>query len=357
VYEHNSKHLKIITMSLLSGNVTATVLQNIRVEIEAARADKVAGLQYKPLTTAPMDAVKAVETMTIASDFANPTQDDKVEITSINACALELQTTLSDCDTGTFKEASSQKVEYNLTKRSQVLFQVKEKDLRGNDVSPEMALAKLFARSEVMIFEQMQKDILTTLNAAKGVNLFNGGKGTVVANDTYVPVSNWTSELYPYLNVVMAKNRFENGVFLSPSEKLMTDYIKTGFEAGNSDGSGGVQKYNSLPTFFDLQLMDTVNDSDKISYMLALGSVLFVAKPVYSTTPERLHDHDRFSYQSSLYPGLWINAQVYDACDGNFVTKKVKLFTYHDLFVNPTGCDVDNKGILTFICGNAPSVS
>ena len=335
-------------MPLVSGDFTETELQNIRVKSSELMLDEMTKLQYTPSSLEVFNAVNAVQTAQINPLFGNPSKDDKVEIMDLHSCELET-TEITDCFSGTFNKNSTTVKELELTQSRENKFQIDEKDLRDNSFTFEEAMAKSMLASEARIIEDIQAYMVSVLNAGKGVNAYTGGVGTVSGSDTNVPDTSWTAALYPYLLTVMKKNRFKNAAFLTDNDEFYQKMVSAQLNAGNANGVGDLTSFNALKTFFDMQILSDVNSPDNISYLLGLGSVAFASKPMYNTTLEQFDDHVRWSYQSSIVPGLWLNAIAKRDCSSNYVSQQVKIMAKYDLFVNPTGCDTERTGILTFI--------
>lgn len=336
-------------MSLVSGDFTETTLQNIRVRSSELLMDEMTKLQYTPSSLEVFNAVNAVQTAQINPLFANHAKDNKIELIDLHSCELET-TAITDCfDSQDFNENSTAKKELELTQTKETKFKIDENNLRDNTFTFEEAMAKSMLAGESRLIEDIQSYMVSVLNAGKGVNAYTGGIGTVSGSDTNIPSANWTSAVFPYLMTVMKKNRFKNGAFLTDNDEFYQAMVTAQLNAGNANGAGDLASFNALKTFFDMQIMADVNTPDSVSYLLGLGSVAFASKPMYTTELEVNQDHVRWSYQSSIVPGLWISMLMERDCSENYVVQKVKMMTKYDLFTNPTGCDSDRTGILTFV--------
>jgi hypothetical protein len=334
-------------MSLIPGNFTQTELNAIRVKQNELQFGSRTELQVKPESVGTMTAIQQVQTASINQLFnGQATKDNKVEVIFLNACEVNDQA-LQDCFTSSPKLSSSA-YELELSKTREVPFMVSETDLRDNSFTFEDAVARGLQRVEKKLIENIQRQIIVNLNLFAGVNEFDGGRGTVVGNLTEVPAAAWDSSMYAYLSNVMDINRFDEGAFLSANMTLREYYVNALFNQGNADGKGTMSAFSSMPTFFDFRNMNAINTPDNISYLIAQGAVAFASKQVYDTTPQRYHDHDRFSYESEIVPGLWINVIMKDVCESNFVAKTVKAYVKYDLFSNPVACEADNTGVLAF---------
>lgn len=346
-------------MSKTAGNFTETARQNIRVLAEQMLMDNRIKLQFTPTSLETMNAIQSVQTANIEQLLGNPAKEDKVGIEFINNCEIIITNT-TNCIPSAPK-LSSALSEYSLTKSKEVAFTVSENDLRANDINFEDVVAKGFLTADKLLSEQVQQDAIAVLNAGKGFNARTGGKGTVTGNDTYIATNNWTADLYSYFLSVMAKNRFNGGVFLTGHESLFEAYTQAMFNAGNADGKGALASFRGVPTFFDIFNIEIANtpdegDTPNISYLLSTGSVAFASKPIYQTTVEEASYMQRFAMKSNFISNLWLNVLTFTECDNNFFKRTFKVMAKYDTFINPTGCNDDNTGVLTFICGT-PDVS
>ena len=336
-------------MSLIPGNFTETALQDIRVESSQLMMDEMTKLQYEPSSLDIIKTVQAVQTAQVNTLFSNNKKDNKVELIDLHACGLEV-TDLTGCIPSDAPKLSSTAKEFEITQSEEVSFQIDENDLRPNVFTFEQAMAKGMLACEARIIESIQAYMIAVLNGGVGENSYTGGKGSVVGSDTYIDPALWDASLYPYLITVMKKNRFKNAAFLTGHSAFYESMIAAMLNGANANGPGEVAAFKSLPTFYDLEILPEVNTPDNISYMLALGSVAFASKQTYDTVVEENSDHSRFSYMSSIVPGLWFNVLTERVCSNNFTTQKTKMFAKHDLFTNPTGCDNTRTGILSFTC-------
>ena len=336
-------------MSLVPGNFTETVLQDIRVESSQLRMDEMTKLQYEPSSLDVMKSIQAVQTAQINPLFSNNKKDNKVELVDLQACGIEV-TELTDCIPADPSKLSTTAKELEVTATSEISFSVDETDLRPNYFTFEQAMAKGMLAGEARIIEKIQEYEVAVLNAGVGANSYTGGKGTVIGSDTYIDPALWDASLFPYLLTVMKKNRFKNAAFLTGNSAFYESMIAAMLNGGNANGTGDLNAFKSLPTFYDLEILPEVNTPDDISYMLALGSVAFASKQTYETSVEVETDYSRFSYQSSIMPGLWFNVLTERKCSANFTVQNTKMFAKYDLFTNPTGCDEDRTGILSFTC-------
>ncbi len=335
-------------MSTISGEFTETLLQDIRVEASQLLMDGRIKLQFNPNSLDTMKAVMAAQTAVLNPFYSNPSKDNIVELIWQNACGVEC-TSLTDCKPEATK-LSTNALQLELTQAQEAPFSIDENDMRSNVFTFEQAVAKGMLAAESRLIECISQYIIAQLNAGKGVNLHEGGKGSVVGSDTLIDPALWDASLYAYFQTVMARNRFPNAVLLTENTSLYEGFQLAMFNAGNANGKGDLTAFNSLPTYYDLFNLPAVNDPDNITYMMAMGSVAFASKAVYGSIPEKMHDHTRFSYESSLVPGLKINMLTWQECSENYVAQVFKPYVKYDLFVNPEGCEADNTGILTFIC-------
>lgn len=335
-------------MSKIPGQFTETLLQDIRVKATELMFDDRVKLQFKPNSMETMKAVLAAQTANINPYYSNPSKDNIVELIWQNACGIECGA-LTDCKPEA-KKLSTNAMTLELTQALEAPFSIDENDMRDNVFTFEEAAAKGMLAAEARLIECISQYIIGQLNAGKGVNLHEGGKGTVIGSDTLIDPALWDASLYAYFQTVLARNRFSNAVLLTENTSLYEGFIMSQFNAGNANGKGDLSAFNSLPTYYDLFNLPAVNDPDIITYMMAMGSVAFASKAVYDTTLEVIHDHTRFSYESSLIPGLKINMLTWKECSNNYVAQVFKPYVKYDFFVNPEGCEDDNTGILTFIC-------
>lgn len=340
-------------MSITAGVFNETLLANIQYKIDEIWADAIQKQDYVA-HVGPVNAILANQTAYI-SDLKQMRKDPTVEVGWINACEVVDEA----CEVCTIDgpELSTNIEEKQLTTCRQAPFQVEEGIFHTNLFDPAEIIAKGFLRAMKEMDEFWAQTLVAFLNAALGVNSVTVGKGTVSGTGTYILPAFWDANLMSYFARVAASNLFVNPYLVS-GNLLYESVWNANYERGQAGDESRALKYGSMPIYFDLFNIDSVNDPDLMMYMLHRGAIAFAAKAYYPETVTKYMDQWRWSIPSKNIPGLRYDVHYSDTCNSqgtyDFMTFNYKLVTNGDFFLNPTGCDATRTGVLGFYCGSAP---
>jgi hypothetical protein len=90
--------------------------------------------------------------------------------------------------------------------------------------------------------------------------------------------------------------------------------------------------------------------------MMSLGSLALGNRYYNPEVPEVVNGvFTRYRMESRFIPGLYMDVFYEPSCNGDddLIKHDFKVKLQADLWNNPAGCDQDNTGILSFICGSA----
>lgn len=349
-------------MSTTSGVFTETTLQAIRVMADKILMDGRVKLQFEPRIEILKQALQYAN-KNLKVYFSPKEKDYVVDIEWMNACALEAQE-CSNCSPGG-AELSTNIETKTLSGCKEVPFTIYECDFLTNDFNKQEAIAKALLRADVLLLEQAALTLITSFNTVKGVNQLAPGsaRGCVSGNDTYILPSFWTYEIMSYFQRAAQMNQFRNPVMFSGAN-LHERYLSAKFMAGAEANA-----FNGIPIFFDEWNIDTVNTPNFITYMIEAGSYAFITKSYYEPADAAINAslqvglikdlgfEQRWSMRSRFLPDIWYDVHRKTSCDAasDFAKEDWVVKLKGGAYMNPAGCDEDNTGALTFICGACPS--
>lgn len=334
-------------MSTTAGVFTETLLQNVRLMADAIMFDDRINLQFKPQAEI-LNILPRVQTARI-TPLERRDKDHVVEVEWLNTCGMEVTscTSCATCDT----ETSTNVKEMYLTQCDQTCFQVDEHVFMNNDFGAAEAIAKGLLRADALLCESIAQYLVAVLNANDGVNEQGSRSyGTVAGNTTQIAAANWNANIIPYLITVAQSNRFTNPVFAS-GMNLYEAWMTANMNSGNDNGKGAQAMFNSMPMYFDIVNIDAVNTPTYISYLISTGALAFASKAYHTPQVRQMTWGKTYSMPSRFLPGLNIDVMVKEECTEHNLNKMdFVLNTKYDILVNPTGCDGNNTGILSFTC-------
>lgn len=340
-------------MSRIAGVFSETLLRTLRVKADEIMLDGRIKQQFIP----QYEIIKALLSMQTAS--VNPRLSQRkdsdgrvkrydLEVMWENACEIEPEDN-TNCEFGGTK-LSTNAQDYSIDWGQVVNFTISEYDMVDNEFNVAETIAKGMLRADKELVEAYAQYCTAVLEANKGVNQFTGSKGTVVGADTYIQPAYWDSKLIAYFVRVAQLNRFPAFALLSGGN-LFEEYFTIMKMMANADGKGDAELFNAVKIFFDLFNIDSVNDPDLVTYMIAQGAVA-VANRVYNPpTLEAIGINKRWTMASQFVPELKYDVFYEPECSNDLYDHNFKVKLSADLFVNPEGCEVNNTGILSFVCG------
>lgn len=337
-------------MSTIAGYFDETILNNIRRKATEIMFDDRIKQQFIP-NYAVINALKSVETATVLPSIARTQKDVDVDIIWQQVCGLSVEDNVT-CEIGGTKSSTNKETK-SLSYLKVVNFSADEADFIDNEFDVEESIAKLFLKADVEHTEAFAQYCVGQLNNFRGWNVVTNGKGTVSGAETYIEAPYWNSALAAYFSRVAIGNKFTSPITLSGENLYEQMYVADAHRA-DADGKGDAILFGNMRMYFDLFNIDGVNDPDLKTYMLSQGSVAFGNRAFNPERIQVLHDRSRYKIMSRFLPGMWYDVYYDTECTTNDLMQhnfKVKLTA--DLFNNPTGCDDNNTGVLSFTCGSA----
>lgn len=334
-------------MSTTAGVFSETLLLDAIVRADEMLFDSRIKQQYIPKYDA-LKAIMAIQNARVLMPLSS-SKDFDVEIEWMNTCDFAVQDNES-CVLGGV-EASTNVEKYSLTYEKAVPFSVDESKYRDNRFDLEEGIAKSLLAADVALVNHLTSYVIAKLNTFVGQNELDGGKGTVSGTNTYIKPAYWNSELMAYFHRAARMNHFDAPILLSGHNLYEQVYVAAA-KAGNADGKGDAVLFGSLPMYFDLDNVDTVN-SEQVTYMIESGAVAFASKAYNPVIPETVPGvFTRYRMASKFIPELVYDVHYKPECStGDTVKHNFKLKMKADIFLNPTGCQSMNTGVLLFTCG------
>jgi len=341
-------------MSTVSGAFSETLLRTLRVRADELMFDDRIKQQFIP-QYGILDAIAAAQTAQVTPKF-NSIKDSQgkskktdIEVMWGNACEIVTQ----ECTTCTYdgNELSTNAQTYSLDFCKEVQFGVSELSMLDNEFDWAELIAKGMLKADKELVEAFAVYSVSVLNANKGINqMGTGGKGVVSGSDTYILPAYWDAKLMAYFMRVAQLNRFTNPL-LASGANLFEEYFIINKLQPDFNGKGNAALMQQFPIFFDLFNIDTVNTPDLYTYLLSMGSVAIGNVAYNPATVETIGAWKRWKAPSKFVPGLWYDYFYSPECEGDLVNNRFKVKLTADVLVNPEGCEANNTGILTFLCG------
>lgn len=334
-------------MSTIGGSFSETELLQMRVKASEILFDDRIKQQFVPQFDI-LKGIQAIQTATINADFQRKKKYD-VEVMWENFCDIEAEDCSDSCDLGGNKSSTNAETK-TLACFKEVGFSMSENDFIDNEY--EMNVAKALLKADKSLIEAFAAYAVAQLESFKGDNVLTTGKGTVSGGETSIPAAYWNSSLFAYLNRVSIMNKFSNPVLLSGNNLYEANYIAQA-QAGNANGKGDANLFGTMPIYFDLFNIDTVNSPDLKTYMLSQGSMAMVSKTLNPNVPEKTDAFTRYTMRSNFMPSLSYDVWYNNVCEnstGRLLKHNWTIRLTADIFANPVGCDLNNTGVLAFTC-------
>ncbi len=346
-------------MSIVGGVFTETILKNIQIRADEIAFDEILKQDF----TANVDVLKALmstQTARIDPILNRNGKDNIVEVTWMNACDIE-DNECYPCEIyGDEVSTNMQELELDLCREAS--FYVNDGVFRTNFHDAEEATAKGLVAADKAISEYLAVQAVNWLNTAKGVNAVTVGKGTVVANDTYILPAYWNASLMAYFARVAAGNKLTAPVLISGNQ-LYEQIWLAAMEKAQAGQEGNILKFGAFKTYFDLFNIDAVNTPDLITYMVNRGAFALANRTRFTPQVITYMDRKVWSMPSKFLPGVNLDVEYYNECDWAYYEQTThgypagqvhsfKLTFNGGMFRNPVGCTEDRTGVLTFICGD-----
>lgn len=344
-------------MSTTAGVFSETILRSLRVIADEIMFDDRIKQQFIP-QIGIIDGLRNAQTALVKPKFSQikdsqgKTKKYDVEVIWENACDL----TAAECTVCTMDgtKLSTNAQTYSLEFCREVQFAIDEYDYVDNEFDAALAVAKGMLRADMLLSEAYAQYAVSVLEANKGINLFTGGKGCVSGSDTYIPAAYWDAKLMAYFMRVAMLNRFTTPTLISGSN-LFEEYFVINKMQPDANGKGNAALMQQFPIYFDLFNIDSVNTPNLVTYLLSQNSVAIASRNYNPVAIDVYGASKRWSMQSRFIPELTYDVFSTVECSNDMVKTDFKVKLLADLFVNPEGCEADNSGILSFICGACPT--
>jgi len=224
----------------------------------------------------------------------------------------------------------------------------------------EINMDELWATSRIAVDKNLlqlasQNLISAVIEPNLGVSTYFG-KGVQNGHEMQFNSAYFTASLVPELMQIAVRNKF-NDFYLLDSGLLYNAIQAAKFNAGNANGAGDALAFGTLKYYADLYNIDLVNTPDRVMYMIEPNAIGFLNRAnnanITKAAPVQVAaDEWRWSEESVLMPGIVYDVHMTIACDP---ASDEKITTYKYImrggaWVNPTGCDSDNTGILRLAC-------
>lgn len=334
-------------MSTIGGAFSETELLQFRVKAAELLFDDRIKQQFVPQYDV-LKAVQHVQTANINAAFSRRKEYD-VEIMWENFCDIEAAACSDSCTIGGNKSSTNAETK-TLACFREVGFSMSEQDFIDNEF--EMNVAKALIKADKELVENFAQYAVAQLETFKGTNALTTGKGTVAGGETTIPAAYWNASLFAYISRVGIMNKFTNPILLSGSN-LYEAYALARANAANANGKGDFEMFGTMPLYFDLFNIDTVNTPDLKTYMLSMGSLAMASKAFNPDVPERTFEHVRYTMPSNFFPALKYDVWYNNECEDS-ASRRVKhnwtIRLTADIYNNPAGCDLTNTGVLSFKC-------
>ena len=162
----------------------------------------------------------------------------------------------------------------------------------------------------------------------------------------------WNADLAAYFARVAIDNRFTSPIMLSGKNLFESMYIAEA-KAANANGKGDAILFGDMNMYFDLFNIDSVNDPDFKTYLLSMGSLAMASRALNPETPQVLDPFTRYKIRSQFLPFEYDVFYKTQCTTNDRIQHDFKVKIVADLFNNPSGCDDNNTGVLSFVCGTA----
>lgn len=333
-------------MSTIGGSFTETELLQQRVKATEILFDDRIKQQFTPQFDV-LKGIQAVQTATINSAFQRKKEFD-VEIMWENFCDIVAGDCTGSCTLGGNKSSTNTETK-TLSCLKEVGFSMSESDFIDNEF--DMNIAKAILAADKQLVEAFAQYAVAQIEAFKGVNALTDGKGSIVGGDTNINPAYWNASLFAYLSRVAIMNKFTNPILLSGNNLYEANYMAQA-NAANANGKGDNYLFGTMPIYFDLFNIDSVNSPALKTYMLSQGSMAMVNKVFNPAVPERMMENTRYSMTSNFFPALKYDVWYNNECEeGTRLAKHNYTFRLiADIFNNPAGCELQNTGVLSFEC-------
>ena len=334
-------------MSTVSGSFDETLLLDQIVRADQIMFDDRIKQQFIPRAEV-LTVLQNIQNARVFSQMSASKKDFDVVVEWMNVCEGTIEENTS-CELGGIKSSTNVE-EYALTYERSWGFTVDESDFVDNRFDMEESIAKLLLTGDKKLTENVATYAISRVNTFLGVNEYTGGKGVVAGTETSIAAAYWNADLMAYFNTAAVINKFDNPILLS-GFNLYEQIFLAAAKAGNANGKGDPVLFGTIPTYFDLFNIDTVN-GEPTTYMINTGAIAFANKAYNPDTPQVVNGVFTRYTMRSKFSGLVYDVFYKPECGTNDkVIHNFKMKLKADLFLNPAGCLATNTGILKYVCG------
>lgn len=228
---------------MAAGNFTPSELLETRLKAEAYWKNAANTATYAPQAAAAQ-AVLANQTMQF-SEFEDENKDRKVRVTWIDACGVEVDDCVSNCNL-TEPELESKSKLYTPDICKKVGFSVDFTKLRTNDYTSEEVIMKGFASRIKALDEFWARQILVKLAGYAGINVAPAPYTFDAAGmTTQIPTAQYNLKMLANILQQAALNRMPDN-YIIENGALWVEMLNANFDAGNFDGKGDAARLSAL---------------------------------------------------------------------------------------------------------------
>lgn len=332
-----------------AGDFSAAELDAIQGLVDQYWVDNSINKDY----VAHVDAALAIrENQTARLGELQGQKDRTLDLIWVKDCVDRLGDCADDCVVGGDElEATSQSYTMDLCKTAG--FNVKEKEFRSLILEREEVVAKGILSTMKQLDEWLTQQAISHLNTFAGINQYEDGVFTG-AEFNEANAAFWNADLFGEFNIISQLNQFKTPFLLSGTN-LYKEYWNAQMNNGNANDKDQLMKFGTMPMYFDLWNMNTVNTPDKVTYMIDRGAVALVTKAYNPVNPMVYTGAGLTKYKvaSKNIPGVEYDVIYTNDCASNEITHKWSFYINGLCALNPLGCDSDNTGVLKFYCGTA----
>ncbi len=330
------------------GNFTCAELAEVQLKADSMWADAA----YKKDFEADVETLRAIRTEQTVRfpELENSEKDNTIKIAWIKDCDETIENCGTECTVGG-AEAEAACDTHELTLCKKVGFTVDEKTFRTSIFSKEEVIAVQMMRKMKLLDEYLAETAVSRLESFKGVNQYSGGKGVVSGFETSVSPAYWNANLFGYFALVMKKNKFRDA-FLLNGDNLFEAAYNAEANNMNADNKDQLAKMKSLRSYWDVFNIDSVLAPDKSSFLIDRNAVAFASKAYWPTVPKDFGANVglKYSVESKNLPGVFYDVTYKVTCSGDSIKHNWSLQVKADIFRNPVGCNLNNTGVLKFVC-------
>lgn len=338
------------------GQFSCALLADVQLSADAIWANAAKNKDYIGKVGA-LQAIRDNQTVRL-SELEDPDKNKTVKLYWVQNCDDTTSECTDECTiTGIEPEASCQSMTLDICRNS--TFTIEEKGFRAIAPTFEEAVAISMLRKMKSLDEWLAKQMVSKLDAFKGVNAYSGGKGVVAGFETNVNPAYWNASLMSYIALVAEKNKMFSPYVLSGTN-LFEAYWQTNMNGGNADGKGAQNMFQSLNFYFDVFNIDSQLTPDQSTFLIDRNAVAFVSKAFYnwnagSPEAEKWGGPGstvgmKYSVASKNLPGVMYDVTYKIRCASNKVYHDWNLQFNGGIFRNPLGCDLNNTGIIKLNC-------